>query len=433
MADVSLISGPVPLVVLVLGLLALVVLLVLLVRRRRVAAVTVVVALVVAGVVLVGLNWLVTQGLQLFPETLPALVTGWIAAGTAAVVLVAGNLVRSRTGTKLLSLGCGLVVLLAAGSQINNYFAQYPTLGALTGSADDVSPLTGVRRQPSQPVASPVTSRWTGPATTASQVVTATIPGTASGSTAREAYVYLPPAYTGPAPPLLPVLVLVSGQPGGPQDWVTAGDLQATMDAFAAAHGGLAPVTVVVDPNGPSDTITMCMDSQIAKADTYLSRDVPAWITGELGVDANHAHWAFGGFSYGGTCAIQMATRHTDLYPSFIDISGEREPAISADRTQTIQAAFGGDTAAFDALTPLTLLAQRRYPDVWGYFAVGADDPEFFPAMQVVSAAAQKAGMTVKTQVVAGQGHSWAVPDAAMPPALDWLAPRLGLAAATPT
>ena len=122
-----------------------------------------------------------------------------------------------------------------------------------------------------------------------------------------------------------------------------------------------------------------------------------------------------------------MATRHTDLFPSFIDISGEREPAISADRTQTIQAAFGGNTAAFDALTPLTLLSEHRYPNVWGYFAAGVNDAKFLAAMTEVSAAAQKAGMTVKTQVVPSQGHSWAVPVAVMLSALQWLGPRLGL------
>ena len=430
MADLSLVTGVVPLVALVLGGLGLLVLLVLVARRRGGALVTLAVAAAVAVLAFLGRNWRVTQGLELFPEALPGLVTAWLAAAFGALVLVAGNLLRTATGTKVLSLGCGLAVLLAAGSQINNYFAQYPTLGALTGSADEVSPLTGVQRQPSRPVTTPVVTRWTGPATTASQVVTATIPGTASGFTARNAYIYLPPAYTSPSPPLLPVLVLVSGQPGGPQDWVTAGNLQQVLDRFAAAHGGLAPVAVVVDPNGPTDTITMCMDSRIAQADTYLAQDVPNWIQAELGVDANHAHWAFGGFSYGGTCAIQMATRHPDLYPSFIDISGEREPAVSADRTQTIQAAFGGDTAAFTALTPLTLLGERRYPGVWGFFAAGANDPEFLAATTEVSAAAQQAGMTVQTQTVPNQGHSWAVPDAVTLPALEWLAPRLGLASA---
>jgi enterochelin esterase-like enzyme len=407
MADISVIDGPVPVVVLIVGAIALVILLA---RRGRAALVTVAIAAGVALVTLLGLNWLLTRGLSLFPETLPTVVTLWISLGTAAVVLVVGNLVGTTVGRKVLAVGSGLAVLLAAGSQINVYFAEYPTLGALAGAQGDVSPLTGTERRPSASVATPVVDRWTGPATGTSQVLTAPIPGIVSGFTARDAYVYLPAAYSSPQAPLLPVLILVSGQPGAPQDWIVSGRLQTQLDQFAAANGGLAPVTVVVDPNGPNDTITMCMDSDIARADTYLSQDVPNWITSELGVDANHAHWAFGGFSYGGTCAIQMATRHTQLYPSFIDISGEREPAISAERTQTIQAAFGGDTAAFDALTPLTLLSEHRYPDVWGFFAAGADDGEFLPAMTEVSAAAQKAGMTVHTQTVLGQGHSWAVP-----------------------
>jgi S-formylglutathione hydrolase FrmB len=426
-SDVSLVSGPVPVVVLVAGALALLVLLGLLARRGRLALVTVGAALGVALVTFLGLGWMVTRGLGLLPDALPAEVTAWIAVAAGAVVLVLGNLVGTAVGRKLLAIGCGFLVLLTTGSRINDYFAEYPTVGALTGTAAEVSPLTGAVRRPSQALDSPVVDRWSGPAAGASQVVTASIPGTVSGFTARDAYIYLPPAYASPSPPLLPVLVLVSGQPGGPQDWITAGNLQNAFDRFAAANRGLAPVAVVVDPNGPDDTITMCMDSQIARADTYLAQDVPNWIRSELGVDANHAHWAFGGFSYGGTCAIQMATRHTSLYPSFIDISGESEPAISADRTQTVQTAFGGDTAEFDALVPLTLLGANRYPDVWGYFAVGAEDTTFLQAMNEVSAAAQKAGMTVKTQVVPGEGHSWAVPSAVALPALEWLAPRLGL------
>jgi len=68
MDDISLISGAVPVVVLVLGGLGLVVLLVLLVRAGRIAAVTAVVAVAVGVVVMLGVNWLVTRGLGLFPE-----------------------------------------------------------------------------------------------------------------------------------------------------------------------------------------------------------------------------------------------------------------------------------------------------------------------------------------------------------------------------
>ncbi len=428
MGDLSLINGAVPVVMLVLGGLALLCLLFLLARHGRTGLITAGVAVAVAVMAYFGLDWLVTRGLNLFPEDLPPQVTGWLAVGFGTVVLIVGSLIGTSLGRKLAALGSGLVVLLAAGSQVNIYFAEFPTLSALAGTADDdVSPLTGAVHRPSQSVNTPVVDRWTEAATGTSQVVTAQIPGTVSGFAARDAYIYLPPAYTSLSPPFLPVLILVAGQPGGPDDWIVSARLQDLLDGFAAANRGLAPVTVVVDATGSTNGNTMCMDSNIARADTYLSQDVPNWIKASLGVDANHAHWAFGGFSYGGTCAIQMATRHADLFPSFIDISGEREPALSSDRSQTIQTAFAGDTAAFDALTPLTLLSQRRYPDTWGFFAAGANDSQYLPVMQEVSAAAQNAGMTVKTQAVPGQGHSWAVPSAVLVPALDWLGPKLGL------
>ena len=170
----------------------------------------------------------------------------------------------------------------------------------------------------------------------------------------------------------------------------------------------------------------MCMDSALGKADTYLTRDVVDWITTNLAVDSNHKHWAFGGWSYGGTCALEMATRHPDLFPSFFDFQGEQEPATSPDRATTIQA-FGGDADAFDALVPMTLLKTQRFPDTWGFFAVGTTDTTFAQYQAAVVPAAQAAGMTVKAVQMPDQGHSWAVPIAQTIPALEFLGPRIGL------
>ena len=72
MADISVIDGPLPVVVLVLGALGL---LLLLARRGRTALVTLGIAVLVAAVTFLGLNWLLTRGLSLFPETLPTIVT----------------------------------------------------------------------------------------------------------------------------------------------------------------------------------------------------------------------------------------------------------------------------------------------------------------------------------------------------------------------
>jgi len=423
---VSLVDGWVPPVLLGVGAAAL---FWLLVRWSRGALVTLVLALLLSALTFLGLNPLVLRVLDLVPDPLPERVLVWISVGVFGLVLAVGGLIHTRAWRKVLSVACGIVVLAAAGSQVNVYFQQYPTLGALLSADDpvDSGALAGGRGAASKPMPTPVVQRWKGKVTGTSSMATAPIPGTVSGLTARPAQIYLPAVYDSPNPPLLPVLVLVAGQPGGPDDWVTAGQLQPLMDGVAAAHGGLAPVTVVVDPNGADANDTMCMDSDIAKADTYLSKDVPAWIAANLGIDSNKAHWAFGGWSYGGTCALEMTTRHPDLYPSFIDMAGELEPAVSADRAQTVQAAFGGDTAAFDAQVPMTLLARHRYPQVWGYFSNGSEEPQVGQWMTTQAAAARQAGMTVQTQVVPGQGHSWGVPHASLPPALDFLGQRLGI------
>ncbi|GAA1834347.1 alpha/beta hydrolase-fold protein [Pseudonocardia ailaonensis] len=423
MGSVSLLDGWVPVTLLVLGGVGL---FLLLARWGRGALVTAVVAVLLAALTFLLLNPLVVHVLDLLPDPLPEQVLVWMALAVGAVVLLVGGLVRTGAGRKVVALVSGVLLIAACASQINVYFQQYPTIASLGGNPA-AGQLPGGSGHPSVFQKTAVDVRWENGPTGPSRIDTAPIPGTVSGFTGRDAYIYLPPAYTGPTPPQLPVLVLVAGQPGGPADWVSAGQLQKVMDGVAARYQGLAPVTVVVDPDGSDGGNTMCMDSDIAKADTYLSVDVPNWITANLGIDSNHAHWAFGGWSYGGTCALQMATRHPDLYPNFIDMAGEREPAISADRTETIQQAFHGDTAAFDALVPLTLLAQKRYPNVWGYFSDGGDEVEVGQWTTEVSTAAQKAGMTVKTQVVPGLGHSWGEPQASLPVALQWLDQRLGL------
>ena len=427
MDDLSLTDGVVPIVLLVAGGVALVLLL----ARRMTRAWVVTVGLAAFAVVLigVGLNWLVTDLLELTPEDLSGSVVTWIAVAVGAIVLAAGSLIGTPPGRKVLGLVCGVVLLVTAGSQINAYFDEYPTVGALTGA--DTGEVDAFRDSPgrassaSEPT--PVVDRWIDQLAIGQGTVdTAQIPATVSGFVARDAYVYTPQAYDVAQPPRLPVLILVAGQPGGPEDWFQSGELRENLDAFAAAHAGLAPVTVVVDPNGADTANTMCMDSAIAKAETYLVKDVRNWIIAELGIDSNPEHWTFGGWSYGGTCAIQMATRHPDLFGSFIDFQGEAEPALGPDRVQTVQTAFGGNTAEFDALVPLTVLSTTRFPNTWGYFASGSEDTQFTGYMTEVSKAAELSGMTTQTAIVPGQGHSWAVPINQMVPALTWLSPKLG-------
>jgi S-formylglutathione hydrolase FrmB len=253
------------------------------------------------------------------------------------------------------------------------------------------------------------------------------IPPTTSGFPARGAWVYVPPAYAAPQHPALPVLMLIGGQPGNPRDWLDGGRLAQHMDAWAGAHGGLAPVVVMPDALGAPVANPMCLNSALGQADTYLSQDVPAWVQAALQVDPDHRHWAVGGFSFGGTCALQLAVAHPAVFPTFLDISGQRAPTLG-DPVRTVAAAFHGDQAAYAAQNPLTELASHSWAGTRsaGYLVVGAQDPDFARQQRVVAAAATAAGLPVTATELPG-GHTWPLCDAGFDQAMPWLSTRLGL------
>ena len=407
-------------------------------------------ALLAAAAVLASAHWLMVNAFRVLPGDLPPEVLAWSLPTVTALLLWIGYLWRTWRSTHAPAPGPGRAaatsaphrallavaataalfgVVLLSAVQVNAYFGLNQTVGDLTGTAvARIPPLEDSLQQ--APAAGPGVSPpgWRPPPglPAGGTMRRADIPGTSSGFVSRDAFVYLPPAYQAAPRPALPVLVLFSGQPGAPSDWLTGGALQSRMDTFAAAHHGLAPVVVVVDPNGTASGNTLCMDSRIARADTFLAADVPAWITRTLEVDPDHRHWAVGGFSFGATCAMQMVTRHPDVYSSALAFSSEQEPALGEDREETVAAAFAGDTAAFDRQTPLRLMTEHRFDGQGIYFAAGERDPEFLHNLAVLEPAARAAGFAVEAQTIPGAGHSWDTASRALPAGLDFLAARWG-------
>jgi S-formylglutathione hydrolase FrmB len=168
-----------------------------------------------------------------------------------------------------------------------------------------------------------------------------------------------------------------------------------------------------------------CLDSRRGNADTYLAKDVPAWIRTHLTVDPDPQAWAIAGVSYRGTCALQSATNHPDVYPTFLDISGSAEPSLG-DRSRTVADAFGGDEAAFVRVNPLDLLRTRRYPNSAAAIVVGAGDRDTKYDAQVVYDATRAAGMDSHYTELRGS-HDWRLFSAALAHELPWLAQRIGL------
>jgi hypothetical protein len=107
------------------------------------------------------------------------------------------------------------------------------------------------------------------------------------------------------------------------------------------------------------------------------------------------------------------------VYPTFIDVSGQREPTVGS-RDKTVRAAFGGDTTAFRRVNPLDVLKHRRFPQLFGVLVAGTGDGQYAPQQRAVRAACQQAGITVdwvelpgRTQLggVGPRTRNWTRPD----------------------
>ncbi|QCQ91203.1 alpha/beta hydrolase-fold protein [Rhodococcus sp. SGAir0479] len=425
---VSLVSGPLPVLVVLLGILGAGWLLA---SRRRWFLRWAVPLSALAAVATTLLLYVVVEHVwRPFPDPVETAVYVWIGVGLWAVLLLVPRLLTGRRWMIPISVVAAGAVVLTAALQINQVFYAYPTVGTALGLPDpdridfaEVPP-----PQASVVTGRPLEEAWTAQADGipgSGRYTTAAIPGATSGFGARDAVIYLPPAYFATPRPLLPVLVLLAGQPGSPEDWLHGGKLVATMDAFARAHHGLAPVVVVPDGTGSQLANPLCVDSPLGNVATYLAVDVPAWVKTHLQVDPDPRSWAVGGLSYGGTCSLQLATNYPQVYPTFLDLSGQEEPTLG-DRARTVDEAFGGDEAAFVAVNPLDLMKTRRYPDTAGIIVVGDRDDAYRGGAKTVYEAAKNAGMDVQYVEVPG-AHSFLVWSTGLREELDWLAERMGL------
>ncbi|MFI9723032.1 alpha/beta hydrolase [Streptomyces sp. NPDC052396] len=428
--DWSLVSGWIPLTILVLGLGALVALL--FSRRRSWLTRWGPVAVLLAALLTWLLRTAVDDWIQPFPDPLPLDVVLWTGVAVLGICLALFRIPLLRPRYWAPAALAGLLVVLLGASQVNRHFDQYPTARSalntwlqkttrLTEATGTTAPTLNV------PPGKAISDVWRPPPGLPGDgtISRTPIPGARSGFRARDAYVYLPPAYRSSPRPLLPVIVLMAGQPGSPDDWINSGRLVAMMNSFAAGHRGLAPVVVVVDPLGSQFANTLCMDSRLGQVQTYLATDVPDWIHAHLQVATARTAWTVSGVSFGGTCSLQLGVNAPQVYGVINDISGQDTPTLG-NPAKTVRAAFGGDTAAFARVNPLDVMARQRFPDTSAAFVAGSGDHTYRPQQRKVYEAAVRAGMRAEWVLLPG-GHSWQVWRPGLERQLPWIARQTGL------
>ncbi|BBX38588.1 alpha/beta hydrolase [Mycobacterium simiae] len=415
-------------------------------RSRRWWTVFLPIAAVLGAATAYGTHWYIRdRGLSEDPA--PATLWLWIALGGAAAALLCLGWRDSRAWRRAATLASVPLCLLSAALTLNLWVGYFPTVqsawsqltsGPLPDQADRAAVTAMAARGNLPPHGS---------------VVAVTIPSTASHFKHRDELVYLPPAWfaTQP-PPALPTVMMIGGQFNTPADWTRAGNAITTIDDFAAAHHGQAPVLVFVDSGGAFNNDTECVNGVRGNAADHLTKDVVPYMISNFGVNATRSGWGVAGWSMGGTCAVDLTVMHPDMFSAFVDVAGDFFPN-AGNKAQTISRLFGGSADAWASFDPSTVINRHgAYHDVSGWFAISSDGANAAhreaPMVDTADmhqaerdAAANPGNQTAAAYSLCALGrangidcavlpqpgkHDWPFADRAFAAALPWLAGQLG-------
>jgi len=293
----------------------------------------------------------------------------WIGiAGLAAAVLVLGWR-GARWRRRAVSVLAVALCVLSVGVALNLWVGYFPTVqtawNELTAGPlpdeSNMATVTAMRQQHIMPAHG--------------AVVAVSIPPTGSNFKHRTEYVYLPPAWFAGPTVKLPTVMMISGEFNTPADWLRTGDAAATIDMFATAHAGGTPVFVFVDAGGSFNNDTECVNGPRGNVADHLTKDVVPYMVSTFDVSASTANWGVVGWSMGGTCAVDLAVMHPNLFSSFVDIAGDMGPNAGT-KSQTTKRLFGGSAAQWAAYDPSTVITKHgRYQGISGWFAISSDPP----------------------------------------------------------
>lgn len=386
-------------------------------------------------------HWIITSN-GLSGEPAPRQLWVWVAVTGLAVGVAALGWGSARWWRRGVSILAVPVSALCAGLALNLWVGYFPTVqtawgqltgGPLPGQTDHatVAAMLAGRQVPAQGKVLPVTT-----------------PSSGSDFKHRGEVVYLPPVYfSSNPPPPLPVIIMIGGQFNTPADWIRTGDAVATIDEFAARHGGNAPVFVFADSGGTFNNDTGCVNGVRGNAADHLTKDVVPYLVANFGVSADPANWGVVGWSSGGTCALNLAVKYPELFSAFVNIDGDLAPNAGT-RAQTIERLYGGDAAAYEDWDPATVMGRHGdYDGLAGWFAVSeppggsvaaisgatlqGQAPESNPESNPTAAArtlcriAETHGIDCAVVPQSGR-HDWPFAARAFAISLPWLAARIG-------
>ena len=341
----------------------------------------------------------------------------WIWLGCAAVTaacVVGTLLVRRRAGARRCGIAVTAVcVLLTTTAAVNVH------VGYVRSGADLVlllqrggGPFHGIGRMFEGAGSMPGTQRirLADPADPDAPLVERmVIADPANSVLSGRNFLLLPPGYTDAANAhrRYPVVYLVHGSPGGPEDWLAAGDAPGTLRLFHR-YRALPPMIVVsVDlsagrpgrnwegldvPGGP-------------RLETYLARSVVTAVDRRYRTLADREHRALGGMSGGAFAALNIGLRHTGEFGTLL-------LSMPYDTPEN-RAALG---ASARVNTPREYLGTMPFPrPVAAFLAAGTGAPGDVADARRIGAALRSWGQQAVVHTEDGFGHTWRTARATLP------------------
>jgi len=298
-----------------------------------------------------------------------------------------------------------VVVVAMAGAALNDQYLFYSSWGDLFGSRS-TSVQTHQGGTVPEVVAAPVHGPGLGGAVTpgvlpglpqpSTRLQTYTVVATRSNAKAQ-VYVYLPAGYDPHSTRTYPVIVGLHGFPASPSTFLRLNFLS-TIDLLTSQHRMAPSIVVVPRIDTPASLDTECVNGApgLPQTDTWLSRDLPAWVVTHLHARRDRTSWALMGYSYGAWCAASLSMRHPDVFGAAVVMQGYFRP----DFTAGYDPLTTRGTEAYD----LIRLARTSPPPVALWVLTAREGPLSDPSTSKFLSVA-KPPLDVSATVLATGGH----------------------------
>ena len=356
----------------------------------------------------------------------------------ALLVVIFGGLVwwlviARRVALRILAACLAFVVAANFGILlVNKYFSYYTTWGAAIADFSNPSPNSGPQVSVGSILVGDHSSAFDARsvylklALQQGYTLRTDVAGKLSHIT-RSVYVYLPPQYFQPEyrSYRFPVIELIHGHPGEPQDWINVVGVQVVLDDLVNEGRAKPAVLVMPDANGGNTISLQCLNQVGGPQDlTYLAKDVPTAISHMLRVQPPGIGWGLAGYSEGGFCAANMALRYRYRYGAAASLSGYFVPFNNqlANPIRTVSP-FGNNAKLRAENTPIDEVRALAPGAVLPQFWLGAGKGDNLDVANASYFAQElqlhQAG--VPLVLTPGSGHTMATWHAQVPPMLSWM------------